>query len=202
MKKLYISLVLFVFAAITAFTLNTLPDDFTAVLKEAKMTFNMPDSLVEAKIIPNDQVGYIYALKYPGKRFEVRYALMPLDSLVMQYEASKKDTSMKVIEPNSLFDKMFAVTAMNAAGGMVDGGWPQVQYFDSVAVKNEFNADKGGTIFIKPCKEFGQDYKYCMIVGIHKDNVADAYYFYLFDDKSALPALMKLPFHSLKFKAE
>ncbi|WP_169817148.1 hypothetical protein [Flavobacterium glycines] len=52
---------------------------------------------------------------------------------------------------------------------------------------------------VEPRKEFGQDYKYCMIIAIHKDDAADAYYFYLADDQQTLKEQMQAVFHSLKF---
>jgi hypothetical protein len=39
-----------------------------------------------------------------------------------------------------------------------------------------------------------------MIVAIHKDNFADAYFFYLSDTMDGFDELMNLAFHSLKFK--
>ena len=45
----------------------------------------------------------------------------------------------------------------------------------------------------------GQKYKYCMVVAIHKDNLADAYIFYLSDTKDEFLELMKPAFYSLIF---
>lgn len=187
---------------ICSFVSDNLPKDFKAVLERAHMTFEAPSGFVSTKVIENDQVGYNYAMKLqdPDKKFEVRYLIMPLDSMILDYNESLKDTSRKVLEPNKLFRSMMLVVALNAAGGMTDGGYPDIESFDSAAVKNEFNADMGKVTFITLGKEFGQNYKACMIVGIHKNNVADAYYFYLAEEKSDIPELMKGPFHSLKFK--
>jgi hypothetical protein len=49
-------------------------------------------------------------------------------------------------------------------------------------------------------KEFGQNYKYCMLVALHKSNIGDAYYFYLSDTKDDFNNNMDPAFHSLKFK--
>jgi hypothetical protein len=199
MRKTTVTLSVIAFILCAAFTFSKLPKEFTAALDRAKMTFIPPDGLVETKVIANDQVGYDYAVKYKDKDFEVRYLIMPLDSFVIDYEQSKKDTSRKVIEPNRLFNSMFLVTAMNAGMGANDG-MPDIRQFDSAAVKNEFNADDGGTVFINAGKEFGQEYKYCMIVGIHKDNIGDAYIFFLSNTKDGFMERMTPAFHSLKFK--
>lgn len=199
MRKPTLALTAIAFAVLTAFTSDSIPNNFKAVLTRAKLEYIQPDGLVETKVMANNQVGYDYAVKYKDKNFEVRYLIMPLDSLVMQYNNSKKDTSQTVIEPNNLFGSMFLVTAMNAGMG-ANEGMPNITAFDSVAVGHEYNADEGGTVFINAGKEFGQDYKYCMIVGIHKDNVADAYIFFLSNTKDGFMDMMKPAFHSLRFK--
>ena len=199
MKKLTYTLASFAFLILTAFSLASLPKDFKKALERAKLTFTPTDGLIEVKTIPNDQVGYDYAIKYKDKDFEVRYLIMPLDSMVLEYNKSKGDTTKQVLEPNKLFHSMFLVTAMNAGMG-ANSGMPDINAFNSDAVKSEFNADEGGTVFINAGKEFGQDYNYCMIVGIHKDNIGDAYIFYLSKTKDGFTDLLKPAFHSLRFK--
>lgn len=164
------------------------------------MLFNKPGSLVSVNAKKDSPIIYQYALKYPGRQFEVRYIVVPLDSQVAQYKASQNDTSITAIDPNLFFNKVFTVFTLNASGSIFSYG-PQVKYFNLEGTKNEFNADEMGTVMVSPSSEFGEDYLYCLIVGIHKNNVADAYYFFLFNDLRAFPALMKLPFHALKFKA-
>ena len=189
---------------VCSFVSDNLPKDFKAVLERAHLSFEAPSGYASTKVIANDQVAYDYALKLkdPDKKFEVSYLIMPLDSMLIEYKESLKDTSKTMIDPNTLYEKMMLVIALNAGGGTMpaDGNMPEIQPFDSAAVKNEFNADWGGAVFITLGKEFGQNYTACMIVGIHKNNVADAYYFYLAEEKSDIPDLMKGPFHSLKFK--
>jgi hypothetical protein len=49
--------------------------------------------------------------------------------------------------------------------------------------------------------DFGKGYKYCSAVAIHKDNLADAYYFYLSNNLSDFTSdkLISI-FHAMKFK--
>ena len=65
-------------------------------------------------------------------------------------------------------------TILNITGGVEYN----IQAFDKDAVKNEFNADWGATTFVELNSGFGKGFKYFMIVMIHKDDVADAYYSY------------------------
>lgn len=100
------------------------------------------------------------------------------------------------MSPNKLYQGSFVAIAINIAGGKMLKGSSK---FPPEAIKAEFNADWGAMTMVEAGKEFGQDYKYCMMVAIHKDDVADAYYFYLANDQQTLKELMQPVFHSLKF---
>jgi hypothetical protein len=197
MNKIKTLSTVFLFLVLTAFTSDNSPKAFKDLLGRAKLTFQKPAGLEETKIIENRQMNYEYAIKYPKKKFEVRYAIRPLDNLLSDYEEKEKNKKPGDINihPNKLYSSLLQVTAMNISGGKL----PEISVFDKQAVKQEFNADWGATTFVEVGKEFGQDYKYCMIVAIHKDNFADAYYFYLSDSKDGFDELMEPAFHSLKF---
>lgn len=194
-KTLGIILICFV---LTSFTSDSLPKTFTDLLDRANMSFVKPIGLEETTPIENTEMNYEYALKYPKKRFEVRYAIRPLDNLLLEYEENEKnkESGAIYIHPNKLYSSLLQVTALNISGGQLS----EVIEFDKEAVKQEFNADWGATTIVGVGEEFGQDYKYCMIIALHKDNVADAYFFYLFDTKKGFDDLIKPAFHSLKFK--
>ena len=170
---------------------------FEEKLLQAKMRFEMPKGFQETAIIPNKQMNYEYAIKHNEKNFEVRFALRPLDGLLKSYdekESNKKPGDIN-ISPNKFYTGALLATAMNISGGKM----PKISPFPKEAVKTEFNADWGAITMVEVGKEFGQEYKTCMIVAIHKDNAADAYYFYLANDRQTLEELMQPVFHCLKF---
>ncbi|WP_298146309.1 hypothetical protein [Flavobacterium sp.] len=183
---------------LTSFSSDKLPKTFTDLLDRGNLTFQKPTGLEETQIIKNLEMNYEYAIKYPQRKFEVRYAIRPLDNLIRDYnEKEKKKNRGEInIHPNKLYSSLLQVTTLNISGGQL----PELTVFDKHAVKQEFNADWGATTFVEVGKEFGQEYKYCMIVAIHKDNCADAYFFYLSDTKDGYDELMDPAFHSLKFK--
>jgi len=189
----------FLFLAISSFASdNVLPKSFTDILVKANMTFEMPKGLIETTIIENRQMNYEYALKYPDKRFEVRFAIRPLGKLISDYR--EKETNKKpgeiFLNPNKLYSSLFKATVLNISGGKM----PENMEFDKASVKVDFNADWGATTFVVPGKEFGQDYKYCMVVAIHKDDFGDAYIFFLADSTDKFSELSDPAFYSLKFK--
>ena len=186
------------FVVLTSFNSDNLPKTFTDLLDRATMKFEKPSNFGEIKTVENRQMNYEYAIKHTNKKFEVRYAIRPLDNLLKDYaekEKKKKKGDMN-INPNNLYNSFLQATVLNISGGQL----PEFTEFGKESVKKEFNADWGATTFVNVEKEFGQDYKYCMIVALHKDNFGDAYIFYLSDTQDGFDELMSPAFHSLKFK--
>ena len=170
-------------------------NEFKTILDDCGMNVNIPDGFVESKIIENDDMNYEYAIKYPDKDFELRYSIRPI-----RYKKYANDTVKNEMESqrsfrNSSYGIILETVILNITGGVKYN----VQAFDKDAVKSEFNADWGATTFVELKSEFGKGFKYCMIVTIHKDDVADAYYFYLANSKDKFSENMDPLFHSLRF---
>jgi len=149
---------------------------FESLLMLNAMSFDAPKDYIEVKPIENRQMNYEKVYKHPTKRFEVRYAIR----------------NNKLNIPKQIFE----MTVLNISGGLL----PEYTTFNAEAAKNEFGADEGATVMVRAGKEFGQDYKYCLLVYIHKSDVGDGYIFYLADDQKIIDDLMQPIFHGLKFK--
>jgi len=185
---------------LASFRSDSLPKEFSSLLDRAKLIFTPTEGMIATKCIENEQMNYEYALKYNDNNFEVRYAIRPMDSLLAQYEREKTKGAL-VINPNKWSISAFEATLLNIAiGGENSGELPKYSFFDSAAVKSEFNADWGATAFVNIGRQFGgEKYKYCNVIIIHKDFVGDAYFFYVSDKKEGMSDLMEKPFHSLRF---
>ncbi|MGI4874887.1 MAG: hypothetical protein ACRYFX_27350 [Janthinobacterium lividum] len=179
-------------------------------LAATHMTLMPTPGWTETPLIKNAQMSYDYALRYPGRRLEVRYALRPLATMLAEYARSKHQKNVTMVDPNRMYETLFRAIVLNVgmsnpAGSDPAAGFSKpLQTFPSEAVKAEFGADWGATALIEPGPEFGQTYKHCMLVGLHKNGVADAYCFYLFDDQQDLDDVLftdSIPsiFHSLRF---
>jgi hypothetical protein len=186
------------FVILTSFSSDNLPKKFTDLLSITKMTFNQPDEYSEIQVIENQQMNYEYAIINNAKDFEIRYAIRPLDEMIKNYnerEKNKKpgDTN---IHPNKLHTATFQAVVFNVSGGK----FPKIGEFNPESVKKEFNADWGALTMVEVGKEFGTNYKYCFLIAIHKDDVGDAYCFYLSNTKEGITKNMQAPFHALRFK--
>lgn len=170
---------------------------YNNLLQRSTLTFLQPEGFDTIPVIQNSAMEYEFAIKHRTKNFEVRYAIRPLDTLLQEYTEKEKNKQPGDINlnPNNLYATLLKATTLNISNGYL----PEMVVFDKTAVKEEFNADWGGTTYVEVGKEFGMGYKFCMIVAIHKDNIADAYLFFLSDNAENFNDIMLDAFHSLKF---
>lgn len=198
MTRLKIIIIILLSIALISFQERKLPKIFARLLDRDELILIKPSGLIEVQPIENEQMNYEYALKYPDKNFEIRYAIRPLDIVMKEYNESMKNKKEGeiILHPNKYYSPSMQATVLNISGGQL----PNISAFDSQAVKNEFNADWGATTFVELGEEFGQSYKYCLVVALHKDDIADAYIFFVSDTKVDFDKNMQIAFHSLKFK--
>lgn len=173
-------------------------DVFEQCIVRANMTFKAPEGYIEVSPIENEQMNWDKGFKHPSMRFEVRYKVWPLDSLLFDfYESEKHKKPGDInINPNKWHKTVFEVTLLNISGGIL----PEYTEFDSLAVAQEFNADWGATATVEVGEEFGQKYQYCLFVMIHKDDLGNGYIFYLADEKETISEEMFPIFHALTFQ--
>jgi len=197
MKTIHLIIFSLLFIVQASFAQNELPESFTDGLNRAQMTFDMPEGFTETEPIQNPHMLYEYALKHNTEKFEVRYAIRPIDEMLRSYkenEENKKEGDVN-IDPNTMSEAIAMAVGFNISGNM-----PKMGPFDADAVKREFNADKGYTTFVEAREGFDNGYKYCMMVCIFKENLGNAFYFYMADNQETLVKMMPGVFHTLKFK--
>ncbi|GAA4094161.1 hypothetical protein GCM10022392_15980 [Mucilaginibacter panaciglaebae] len=188
-------------------TTDSVEIKFNKLLDETGMVFKMPEGSVKTPIVKNRQIHYDYAVKYPDRNMEIRYTIVPMAGRVAEYQEFQKNHApgSAMADPNKGFDAFTYVTAINAGGGVQDTTI-KGRRFPAADVKKEFGADYGAFLLI-PVKNnsFGTEYKFCSLVSLQKDNVANVYIFYLcnsmkelFDTYQAIGA--QNIYYALKFK--
>lgn len=170
--------------------------EFEDLVKECGMSLSIPSSFVESKIIANKNMDYEYAVKYPDKDFILRYAIRPIQYKIYPNDSVKKAVESKIKIRNTTYEANLKSVLYNISGGYDY----EFKAFDKSSAKDEFNADWGAITLVELRSEFGKGYRFCMIVALHKDNVADAYYFYLSNAQDSFPISMRPLFHSLRFE--
>jgi hypothetical protein len=170
--------------------------EFKSFIDSVGLVFEMPVSYKETTVKSNKDLQYGFAIKHITEDYEIRYSIWPLKSAFDEYNKCKLDTNCIMVNPNTFFKGRAESNVLNMTGGqnVKIGGFP------AQAVKDEFNANVGGSAFFTFNCEFGKGYKYGQMVVLHKDNVADVIITYLSNDKDKHPKLMEEAFHALKFK--
>jgi hypothetical protein len=170
--------------------------EFEALVKESGMSLNIPSIFVESPVVANKNMDYEYAVKYPDKDFILRFAIRPIQSKVYPNDSIKKDVESKIKIRNTTYE-----ANMKSVLYAISGGYDyEFKAFDKAAAKDEFNADWGAITLVELRSEFGKGYRFCMVVALHKDSVADAYLFFLSNKQDSFPAGMRPLFHSLRFE--
>ena len=161
-----------------------LPKTFQQLLNQTNMQFSFPPDFISIPIIQNGNVVYDFAIKSKTSSLEIRYRVWPVDK--------------KQKNPNTLFGPMLVTMGLNISNGKVMKPHP----YPTESVKKEFGADAGSTGITTIDSDFGKGYKQCMISVIHKDDVADAYVFYLYNTQDELMGAITAEkvYHALKFK--
>jgi hypothetical protein len=203
-------LMLLLFSAViaNAQTVDSTEIKFKKVLEDNHMEFSMPKGTTVVPLVKNRQVRYDYAVKFDDKPIEIRYSIFSLDKQVAEYKDFLKGHApgSAMADPNSSSMAFSYTVAINVGGGSMD---PAIKFnpFPAEHVKPEFGADAGGT-WIVPIKNnsFGTEYKVCIMISLHRYDIADAYIMYLgnsgqelfqmFKENTAVGGL----FYSLKFK--
>jgi hypothetical protein len=210
MKTLRFLLALICLATMTnAQAVDSTEIKFKKVLAEGGMTFTMPGGSVAVPILKNMQMHYEYAIKYPNKAIEIRYSVAPYSNLrnaLIKFQKAGDTTEAF----NKKLDQMSKINVLAIAqnvGGTGHDTTIRFRSYPTEALKKDFNANWGGAAFINVKNtSFATDYKFCMMVFLHKDNAGDAYIMYLGDNARELSDLVKdtvVPvggFNALRFK--
>jgi hypothetical protein len=168
--------------------------DFLSFLEKTGIKFAKPPHSIETEVINNDELHYQYALKDTLNNLEIRYVYYPLQELVKHYNGPHSDTGMDMIDPNFMHTNVLLSFCYKIQGKEMNlnNPMPEVQELSHATVDLKYNADWGAYIDLQPCDEFAQKYKYCTLFAMHKDNIADIFIIYLYNNKDAF--LQKDPF--------
>jgi len=170
--------------------------EFEALVKECGMSLSIPEVFVPGPIVANKNMDYDYAVKYPDKDFVLRYAIRPILYKVYTNDSLKKVMESKVQVRNTSYEANMKAVLYDISGGYDY----EFKAFEKTAAMDEFGADWGAITLVELRSDFGKGYRFCMVVALHKNNVGDAYLFFLANKQDAFPTGMRPLFHSLRFE--
>ncbi len=188
MIKLFLSLCLCLNSAVFAAELL----DFKTLLSESQLSFQTPTGFSEQALSDNPILSYEKAFKHHSLALEMRVSIRPINRVEIDYE----DPHNAAPEPNHLFMMMFTTLIGELSRG---GNSPQREY-SSEQAKADFNADWAAVTTFDLEPEYSKDYKQGFLLALHKNDAADAYLIFVFNDYKAVKANLKTALISLRYQ--
>lgn len=198
MKKFFIIAFVALFAFVApSFAEDNLPEKFAELLKRTSLTYEVPEGFVEAELVENPHMLYEYALKHPTEKFEVRYAIRPVDEMLVEYDewAKNPKEGETRLDPRNLYPAIGQAVKLNISDKEINGG-----PLPEESLENDFGADAGMSYFVMPREAFSNGYKHTMMVAINKKEKGTAFIFYMFDDPKIFAQLAMPIFYNLRFE--
>jgi hypothetical protein len=166
--------------------------EFEQELAEAGLTFRLPDNFSVVNVKANDRVRYTCAIVANSAKLELRYHIVPLKPQPLP----EGYTSIASADMNQLHLSHYVALIRNVADSVISNPSP----FPDEAVRAEFGADWGAVCRLGLAQsEFAEGFAECMLMCLHRKDVADAYVFFLFDDFAAVSNLIESNFYTLLF---
>ena len=170
------------------------PVSFEYLLDEAGMRYQAPEGFSVAQIEPNDLLSYEHAVRDPEGRLEVRYLIRPIQRLEIDYD----DPHNPAPDPNDMFRMLFDTLSGRLSGGRYN---PDKTLHPEEA-RNKFHADWAALSVFDVEQSFSGRYRQALFLAMHKDQQADAYVVFLFNDYDQVRDLVNANLASLSFLHE
>ena len=181
------------------------PADFAELLKESGLEVNIPPDFVEIPVPETEVYAFEKAWRKKDGSMEIRMAIRPISRVVIDYD----DPHGSAPDPNDVHSMVFAALLGQLS---TQGELPSRDLPPQLARKT-FNAEWASIALMGADPAVNTKHKEAMLLGIHKDRMADAFVLFLYDDpvkaKPELNRLLKIikftratPLEVLKAKAE
>ena len=185
---------LFTFCSLAALaSSDSVPEHalFHQLIEESGLRFVAPAGFTDIALEENPVLSYERAVRHASGALEIRYIIRPLGRLSIDYN----DPHNAAPEPNHLFPLLFASLTNELSSG---GNTPSSEYPQSQA--NElFNAGLASAAVFDVNPDFSTTYRQALLLGIHRDNQADAYSVFLFNEYSQVREAIQGALSSLSF---
>lgn len=169
---------------------------FDSLLTRAKIDFVMPDSCAAMDIEFMHKIPHNFVVGPSDSSFQIRYWIRPLDTWFERYDQLSKKEKKKSMHPDALCKSMMVISVLDASRNKSQNY--QVSQYPELT-KAAYNADWEAVALVEsgwPTEGF----KYCYILSLHKDGVADVYVYVLANTKEEFFKISALMAKSVRFK--
>ena len=155
---------------------------FEQLLMESGLRIESRNAFAEVPIQHNSVLPYEHAMRHESGKLELRFIVRPLARIEIEYN----DPHNAAPEPNHLFPLLFeSLTQRLAANNDTSSNT-----LSEIEAKDKFNAQWAAVAAFDVDPEFSREFKNAILLGMHKNDMADAYTLFLYNDpESAKPLI-------------
>jgi hypothetical protein len=164
---------------------------FTRLSKEADIIFSPPQELEEIAVVPMPFFPFEKAYRHKRFALEIRYAIRPLSRISIDFT----DPHGLTPAPGTVFP--LVLTALIGQFAQ-HADAPKHEYITEQA-KSLFNADWAAASQFKASPKAKSQYKFALLLAIHKDKRGDAYTMFLFNDPKAVKKTINKVVNTMRF---
>lgn len=155
---------------------------FDQLLKESGLHIEARQAFTDIPIQQNPVLPYEHAMRHESGALELRFIVRPLARIEIDYN----DPHNAAPEPNHLFPLLFeSLTQRLAVNNDTSSNT-----LSEIEAKDKFNAQWAAVAAFDIDPQFSSEYKNAILLGMHKNDMADAYTLFLYNDpESAKPLI-------------
>ena len=168
------------------------PPTFQDLLHEAGLELTLPAGFEEINLEKTPLLQHEKALRNPDASLEIRYVIRPLKRIEIDYQ----DPHSAVPEPNHMFNMLFHTLVGNLAKR---GSRSPTREYSQTQAREFFNADWAAVGVFDVEEAYSRDYSQVMLLALHKNDQADAYAVFLFNDYAQVQETVQQSMTALKF---
>ena len=152
----------------------------------------MPVGFEPVAVVHNPDAPYQHAITTPDRALEVRFNTVPIRVWIEKFECADDRKCISIA--NHFADTALIVDVYNISTGQ----FTQPAFLPATGVRLEFDAEWGSQAGFMARPTFSAVHRKGIVLQLHRDNAADAYVTFLYDDPFPVVAF-QAAFHALRF---
>ena len=164
---------------------------FDQLLLESGLRMERRDQFFDLVPRANDILPYEHAMRHKSGQLEVRFIVRPLSRIEIEYN----DPHNAAPEPNHLFPLLFE----SLTNRLAVGSHAPSNTFSEEHAKKTFNAQWAAVSVFDTDPEFTGGYRNGVLLALHRNDLADAYTLFLYDDYELAGPLIDASLAALSF---
>jgi hypothetical protein len=164
---------------------------FDRLLDESGMRLASRQNLVDVPISENPVLPYEHAMRHESGELELRFIIRPLQRIEIEYN----DPHNAAPEPNHLFPLLFESLIDRLSANSNSSS----RTLSEPEARKKFNAQWAALSIFDVNPEFSSDYRNAILLAMHKNDQADAYTLFLYNDHERAKTLINETLSVLSF---